>query len=156
MNVRQAVSIHNRRKNAGDAEAESKEHFKLVGMLCPKVPRRFASRLREELIGFTMDTLFQIVVATTVGAALMPPMLIMVLHPSRNNSLITTCVFVFAFASGLVIFNSLAYAVGRSLERFGIKSDMLVGSILQLEDIIGATAAYAAVLVVFMDVSSPT
>ena len=100
------------------------------------------------------EHLFQIIVATSVGAALIAPMLIMVLHPSRNTSVITTCVFVFAFASGLVIFNSLAYLAGASLEPFGIESDMLSGSMLQLKDIVGATAAYAAVLVVFVGVST--
>jgi hypothetical protein len=108
-----------------------------------------------EKIAFALNTLFQIVVATAVGAALIAPMLIMVLYPSRNTSLITTCIFVFAFASGLVIFNTLTYVVGRWLGPAGINSDMPVGSLLQLKDIVGATAAYAAVLVVFVGVINP-
>lgn len=105
-------------------------------------------------IGFTMNTLFQILVTTAVGTALIAPMLIIVWYPSRNTSLVAICVFVFAFASELVIFNSLAYLAGAWLEPHGIQSDMLVGSILQLKDIVGATAAYAAVLVLFVGLST--
>lgn len=155
MNVRRAVAMEKSRSNAVDAEAKSREHFELVSMLCPKGPRTFADRLRVEKIAFALNTLFQIVVATAVGAALIAPMLIMVLYPSRNTSLITTCIFVFAFASGLVIFNILTYVVGRWLGPAGINSDMPVGSLLQLKDIVGATAAYAAVLVVFVGVINP-
>ena len=129
--------------------------FELVNMLCPRVPKTAASHAIKTAIGITTNTLFQIIVAITVGAALIAPMLIMVLHPSRNTSLITTCVFVFFFASGLAILNPLVYLTGKWLNPLGIKSDMLSGSMLQLKDIVGATAAYAAVLVVFVGVSSP-
>jgi hypothetical protein len=62
------------------------------------------------------------------GFALIVPMLIMTLHESKLTSLLTTSVFVFAVAVALSWFMKDAYP----------------------KDIIGATAAYAAVLVVFV------
>lgn len=66
------------------------------------------------------------------GVALIGPMLIMTLHPSRNTSLITTSVAVFIFA--VLLANGASDSSGK--------------------DILGATAAYAAVLVVFVGTSS--
>lgn len=62
------------------------------------------------------------------GVALIAPMLIMTLHPSRNTSLITTSLATFIFA--------LVLAVGAT-QSAG-------------KDVLAATAAYAAVLVVFV------
>ena len=153
MNLRQAVP---KQKQGNDAEATTttEMQFEQVRMLCPRIPKAVASHSARTAIEVTTNTLFQIMVAITVGAALIAPMLIMVLHSSRNVSLITTCVFVFLFASGLAILNPLVYWAGGRLP-LGIKSDLLGGSMLELKDIVGATAAYAAVLVVFVGVSSP-
>lgn len=65
------------------------------------------------------------------GLALVSPMLIMTLHPGKVTSLVTTSVFVVAVAVTLAAFMTDA----------------------QGKDIIGATAAYAAVLVVFVGTS---
>jgi hypothetical protein len=65
------------------------------------------------------------------GIALIGPTIIMTLHSSKNTCLITTSVATFIFAVVLAIFAS--------------------GSIGK--DVLGATAAYAAVLVVFIGTS---
>ena len=62
------------------------------------------------------------------GAALIAPMLIMTLHPTQLTTLLTTSVFVFVVAGVLAWL--MEDAAGK--------------------DIVGATAAYAAVLVVFV------
>lgn len=67
------------------------------------------------------------------GVALIGPMLIMTLHPSRNTSLITVSVSTFLFAP------LLAFIASDSAGK----------------DVLGATAAYAAVLVVFVGSSMP-
>jgi len=66
------------------------------------------------------------------GLALIGPMLIMVLKPSRDTSLITVSVATFLFA--------ISVAVGAQ-DSLG-------------KDVLAATAAYAAVLVVFVGTSS--
>ena len=77
----------------------------------------------------------RIIMAMFGGAALIGPMLIMTLHPSKNTSLITVSVATFVFA--LV----LAFIARDSAGK----------------DVLGATAAYAAVLVVFVGTSmAPT
>ncbi|KAH6698411.1 hypothetical protein BKA61DRAFT_622206 [Leptodontidium sp. MPI-SDFR-AT-0119] len=68
------------------------------------------------------------------GLALTVPMLIMTLHQSKITSLVTTSVFVIAVAVALAWFMKDA----------------------QAKDIIGATAAYAAVLVVFVGTGTST
>jgi hypothetical protein len=81
------------------------------------------------------------------GAALLVPMLIMVLAPSKHQkitSLVTTCVFVIFFAAGLALHTA---AVLTRKVRTGESGP------LQAKDILGATAAYAAVLVVFVGTS---
>jgi hypothetical protein len=62
------------------------------------------------------------------GATLIAPMLIMTLHPTQLTSLLTTSVFVFAVGAALAWWMKDAAS----------------------KDIMGATAAYAAVLVVFV------
>lgn len=77
----------------------------------------------------------RIIMAMFGGAALIGPMLIMTLHPSKNTSLITVSVATFVFALVLAF-----------IARDGAGKDVL-----------GATAAYAAVLVVFVGTSmAPT
>ena len=73
----------------------------------------------------------RIVMALFGGAAVIGPMLIMTLHPSRNTSLITVSLATFLFALLLAI----------------IANDSAG------KDVLGATAAYAAVLVVFVGTS---
>lgn len=73
----------------------------------------------------------RVVMAMFGGAALIGPMLIMTLHPSRNTSLITVSVATFLFAL------LLAFIASDSAGK----------------DVLGATAAYAAVLVVFVGTS---
>lgn len=67
------------------------------------------------------------------GLTLIGPMLIMTLHPTRLTQLLTTSLFVVAVALVLACLEQL-----------------------QPKDIIGATAAYAAVLVVFIGSGSGT
>lgn len=68
------------------------------------------------------------------GAALVAPMLIMTLHPTKVTNLVTVSAFV------VVVAVLLAYVMTEATP----------------QDIIGATAAYAAVLVVFVGTSVPT
>ena len=70
----------------------------------------------------------RIIMAMFGGVALIAPMLIMTLHPSRNTSLFTTSLVTFIFA--------LVLAVGATNSAG--------------KDVLTATAAYAAVLVVFV------
>jgi hypothetical protein len=76
-------------------------------------------------------------IALTIGAALIGPMLLMVLHPGKVTALVTTSVAVFLFsvfiATWLTLFNS-------EWE----DSD---------QEVLSASAAYAAVLVVFVGAS---
>jgi len=65
------------------------------------------------------------------GASLIGPLLIMTLHPGLTTSHVTTCAATFLFA--------LVLAIGAE-ETSG-------------KDLLGATAAYAAVLVVFIGTS---
>jgi hypothetical protein len=118
-----------------------------------QTPQKGISRFEGAINSF-IETIIQFLFAVSGGGALIAPMLIMVLHPSRNTSLITTCVFVFAFALALATFNSLALYVGQFLRSLGLKKDVLEGVRLQAKDILGATAAYAAVLVVFVGTST--
>jgi len=68
------------------------------------------------------------------GVALIAPMLIMTLHQSKLTSLLTTSLFVVAVAVTLAWWMEDATS----------------------KDIVGATAAYAAVLVVFVGTGTPT
>ena len=65
------------------------------------------------------------------GIALIGPTLIMALHPGLHTSLITTCIATFLFALALA---------------FGAENS-------SGKDVLGATAAYTAVLVVFIGTS---
>jgi VIT1/CCC1 family predicted Fe2+/Mn2+ transporter len=76
----------------------------------------------------------RLVMAVVGGFALVVPMLIMTLHSTKVTSLATLSVFVLAVAVSLAWFMDIA----------------------EPKDIIGATAAYAAVLVVFVGVGTPT
>jgi predicted neutral ceramidase superfamily lipid hydrolase len=68
------------------------------------------------------------------GAALIAPMLIMTLHPTKVTNLVMASAFV------MVVAVLLAYVMTEATP----------------QDIIGATAAYAAVLVVFVGSSAPS
>lgn len=74
----------------------------------------------------------RLLIAVSAGLALVVPMLVMTLHPSRVTSLVTTSVFV----------------VGVAVVLAWVMDDA------QNKDIVGATAAYAAVLVVFVGTGS--
>jgi hypothetical protein len=67
------------------------------------------------------------------GAALVGPMIIMTLHPTKATNLATTSAFV------IVVAGLLAYVMNDATSK----------------DVITATAAYAAVLVVFVGASAP-
>jgi hypothetical protein len=67
------------------------------------------------------------------GVSLIVPMLVMTLYPSQNTSLTTTSIATFIFA--------IALAIGAT-DTAG-------------KDVLAATAAYAAVLVVFVGTSAP-
>jgi ABC-type multidrug transport system fused ATPase/permease subunit len=95
--------------------AAGQEERKMVALAKKYV--EFASRLAFGLFG---------------GFALIVPMLIMDLHPTKLTSLLTTSVFVVALAITLAVTTTW-----------------------EPKDIIASTAAYAAVLVVFVGVSNP-
>jgi hypothetical protein len=75
----------------------------------------------------------RLLMAAFGGVALIGPMLIMTLHPTKVTNLVTTSAFVFVVAV------LLAYIMTDATPK----------------DVIGATAAYAAVLVVFVGTSTP-
>jgi hypothetical protein len=74
----------------------------------------------------------RLIIAVSAGLTLIVPMLIMSLHPSKLTSLVTTSVFVVAVT---VV---LAYVMEDA----------------QNKDIVAATVAYAALLVVFVGTGS--
>ncbi|KAF4449364.1 lysyl oxidase-like protein 2 3 4 [Fusarium austroafricanum] len=76
----------------------------------------------------------RLIMALVGGFALIGPMLIMVLHPTKLTSLLTTSIFTFAAAVCLAVF---------------MKDS-------EPKDVIGFTAAYAAVLVVFIGTGGGT
>jgi hypothetical protein len=117
-------------------------------------PEENATRGFNRALNIFVDLSIKFIIAGAVGSALIAPMLIMVLHPSRNTSLITTCVCVVAFASTMVSFNIVAQFVRYLFKRTRIKVSALDGAKLEAMDIITATAAYAAVLVVFVGSST--
>jgi hypothetical protein len=88
---------------------------------------RMSRKQEEEFVKFTR----RLTGGLLGGLALIVPMLIMDLHPTQLTSLLTTSVFVLALA---ILFAAL--------------TDW------EPKDIIGATAAYAAVLVVFVGTST--
>jgi hypothetical protein len=75
----------------------------------------------------------RVVMALFGGASLIIHMLVMTLHPSQNTSLITTSVATFVFAIALAL---------EATDTAG-------------KDVLAATAAYTAVLVVFVGTSGP-
>jgi hypothetical protein len=102
-----------------------------MAKLTQTVPRalRKGRLLRERKKAFTG----RVAMALFGGVSLIVPKLVMTLHPSRNTSLITTSTATFIFA--------IALALGAS-DTAG-------------KDVLAATAAYAAVLVVFVGTSAP-
>jgi hypothetical protein len=158
MNLRPSLFKDEHQTTTDDAEAKPGDTTRFVGLQSPKPPRATTRRLRRLGLLFIalMNNVVQLIFAMAVGAALITPMLIMVLHPSRNTSLITTCVFVFAFACAMVIYNNVVLIVDYGLRRIGMVGEGLVTLALQPKDIMGATAAYAAVLVVFVGTSTRT
>jgi len=72
----------------------------------------------------------RVIAAICGGALLVAPMLIMAIHPSKTKSLVTSSTFVFVFGLGLAFFSAS-----------------------KVSELLAATAAYAAVLVVFVGVS---
>lgn len=91
---------------------------------------------REERLRQTLERLGMAVVG---GVFLIGPMWLMVLQNHLYTTLITTTAFVFGF--GLVI---------------SIAPLFLVGTKIGMDTVMSATAAYAAVLVVFVGTTTPT
>jgi uncharacterized membrane protein YfcA len=107
----------------------------------------------EGVLGSIVGTFITFLFALTGGLALIVPMLIMVLSPSKKTSLITTCIFVFVFATALALYSTIiTYLESYSKSR----GDLFKGSRIQGKDILAATAAYAAVLVVFVGTNAST
>jgi hypothetical protein len=100
----------------------------LVGPLGFRELDKMGQERREQKKAFTQ----RLFIATFGGIWLIAPMLIIVLHSSRNVSLITTSVATMLFSSLL--------SVGAWDSRG--------------KDVLAATAAYAAVLVVFVRTST--
>jgi hypothetical protein len=99
-----------------------------------------------------IDYIVQFSFAATGGLFLVVPLLIMVYVPGTTASVVTTCISVFYFATTLAVWSTVA--------RFMEHADSLFARMYGLrfsgfepKDIIAATAAYAAVLVVFVGAS---
>jgi VIT1/CCC1 family predicted Fe2+/Mn2+ transporter len=117
-----------------------------LGIRSPSTKDKVTSLIKK-----FVDILTSFLFAFRGGIALIAPMLIMVLHPSRNTSLIVTCVFVIAFALGLALYSTVITYIGA---RYGTLKDIVGESDLKAKETLGATAAYAAVLVVFVGTST--
>jgi membrane-associated HD superfamily phosphohydrolase len=95
--------------------------------------------------------------AITGGLQLIVPLLIMVYVRGKTASVVTTCVAVCGFAVQLAIWSSLAQFVELSgfwFFRLARSSGVRIGASFESKDIIAATFAYAAVLVVFVGTST--
>lgn len=104
--------------------------YRLSGSVLYRELRDAGREERIENLGVTERSFM----ALFGGLALMGPVLIMTLHPGRNTSLITTSIAIVLFALILAFWARRASG----------------------KDIWAATAAYAAVLVVFIGTSSPS
>jgi len=106
-----------------------------------------------------MHFLTQFTFAMTGGLLLIVPLLIMVYVPGTTASVVTTCVSVFVFASHLAIWSSVAQldvlpgTPDCMIFRLARVSGFKIGASFESKDIIAATFAYAAVLVVFVGTS---
>lgn len=99
-------------------------------ILLPQMPG--GTRTQEINSARLHDLGMRLGMAVFGGAALLGPMLIMILKEGKTTNLVTTCVSVFIFALAIALWWDDA----------------------KPNDIMGAVAAYAAVLVVFVGVSS--
>ncbi|KAF4633090.1 hypothetical protein G7Y89_g5031 [Cudoniella acicularis] len=92
----------------------------------------------------------QLCFATLGGLFLIVPLIIMVYVPGRTASVVTTCVSVFVFALTLAVWS----LISRILELGLITLNGLELGRFEAKDIVGATAAYAAVLAIFVGATS--
>ncbi|KIV99207.1 uncharacterized protein PV09_09071 [Verruconis gallopava] len=97
----------------------------------PDYTKARAKEHEDEAFRVVVDNTARLIVSIFAGASLLVPMILMIFSKSSNANLIICSVFVLAF--GAII-------------SFGTKSSN--------QEIVGATAAYAAVLVVFIGASS--
>ncbi|OJJ55048.1 hypothetical protein ASPSYDRAFT_135531 [Aspergillus sydowii CBS 593.65] len=117
------VEAGRRRQRIHTLEEEVEKHFR------DELKKANQSGIRKREMLMEKNRLWlRLAMALCGGLALVIPMLIMVLHPSKITNLVTTTCFVLAVAVGLAVFM-------RSSEP---------------KDIVACTAAYAAVLVVFI------
>lgn len=117
------VEAGRRRQRIHILEKEVEKHFR------DELKKANQSGIRKREMLMEKNRLWlRLAMALCGGLALVIPMLIMVLHPSKITNLVTTTCFVLAVAVGLAVFM-------RSSEP---------------KDIVACTAAYAAVLVVFI------
>ena len=102
------------------------------------IAKSFAEVLVQTTSGMSEESrkamLARLLMALGGGLALIAPVLIMVLHPTKLTAILTTSCFVFAVAVGLAIFMDDS----------------------QPKDVMACTAAYTAVLVVFVGVGGGT
>jgi hypothetical protein len=112
--------------------------------------------LKQKLLQSSISVVFDIFIklgfAAIGGLGLIVPMLIMVYVPGKTASVVTTCISVFIFATGLAVWSSMAHFVevsdlpiGRVAQEFGLRFGGF-----EPKDIVLATATYTAVLVVFV------
>lgn len=104
------------------------EELALDRPLDNKPIKRFGGETRTEKAkqDWIQEYTEKVAMAVTGGAFLIAPMLVMVLHPGLVTSLVTTSACVFAFGLVMAIFLKAPF------------------------DVLSATAAYAAVMVVFI------
>ena len=106
-----------------------------VGNAFLKIVQSTTSGMSSDRNTAAMEALWsRLVMALGGGLALVGPMLIMVLHPTKITALATTSCFVVAVAISLAIFMQDS----------------------QPKDVLACTAAYAAVLVVFVGAGGGT
>jgi len=113
------------------AQQKLREHIKL-DFFSDEVRERHNSVFMAAAIKQRSDFQRRLLIAVSAGLALIAPMLIMSLHQSKLTSLLTTSIF--------VVFVAILLA--------WVMEDA------QNKDIVAATAAYAAVLVVFVGTGS--
>jgi hypothetical protein len=109
-------------------------------------------RVMEEILSLIQYAASQFTFAALGGLSLIVPLLIMVYVPGTTASVVTTCVSVVVFASQLAIWSTMARLA--ELTDFPALSMLgLTSGRFEPKGIVGATAAYAPVLVVFIGTS---
>jgi hypothetical protein len=139
--------VGSRTKTRGLKESLQNSNIFIIGIGQQRIKSRFKKSRKAIQLSLYVTT--QLGFATLGGLFLIVPLIIMVYVPGRTASVVTTCVSVFVFALTLAVGSLMS----RVLELGLITLNGLELGRFEPKDIIGATAAYAAALAIFVGAS---